>query len=115
MTKIGNLNIDEAYHFLFELVTDKKLLSSELKNSTKVFESITQAIENYSDFSSVRMVLHLMKEQKISIKQAHSTLANLTNIRLQTENPQKIESQYCLLYTSPSPRDQRGSRMPSSA
>ena len=23
--------------------------------------------------------------------------------------------QYCLLYTSPSPRDQRGSRMPSSA
>ena len=26
-----------------------------------------------------------------------------------------IESQTCLLYTSPSPRDQRGSRMPSSA
>ena len=24
-------------------------------------------------------------------------------------------SEYCLLYTSPSPRDQRGSRMPSSA
>ena len=26
-----------------------------------------------------------------------------------------ILSQFCLLYTSPSPRDQRGSRMPSSA
>ena len=26
-----------------------------------------------------------------------------------------ILSTYCLLYTSPSPRDQRGSRMPSSA
>ena len=25
------------------------------------------------------------------------------------------EGQFCLLYTSPSPRDQRGSRMPSSA
>ena len=25
------------------------------------------------------------------------------------------ECNYCLLYTSPSPRDQRGSRMPSSA
>ena len=25
------------------------------------------------------------------------------------------QSQHCLLYTSPSPRDQRGSRMPSSA
>ena len=28
---------------------------------------------------------------------------------------QRWESDYCLLYTSPSPRDQRGSRMPSSA
>ena len=27
----------------------------------------------------------------------------------------KIMRQVCLLYTSPSPRDQRGSRMPSSA
>ena len=30
----------------------------------------------------------------------------------QQQNPQNID---CLLYTSPSPRDQRGSRMPSSA
>ena len=27
----------------------------------------------------------------------------------------KTATEYCLLYTSPSPRDQRGSRMPSSA
>ena len=27
----------------------------------------------------------------------------------------KIDFEFCLLYTSPSPRDQRGSRMPSSA
>ena len=29
------------------------------------------------------------------------------------QNPNDLN--YCLLYTSPSPRDQRGSRMPSSA
>ena len=29
--------------------------------------------------------------------------------------PQNVKYSYCLLYTSPSPRDQRGSRMPSSA
>ena len=29
--------------------------------------------------------------------------------------PVPVDSRYCLLYTSPSPRDQRGSRMPSSA
>ena len=30
-------------------------------------------------------------------------------------NPFEGQEIYCLLYTSPSPRDQRGSRMPSSA
>ena len=29
--------------------------------------------------------------------------------------PENIQFRDCLLYTSPSPRDQRGSRMPSSA
>ena len=29
--------------------------------------------------------------------------------------PEKAQLEICLLYTSPSPRDQRGSRMPSSA
>ena len=32
-----------------------------------------------------------------------------------TDNHTKGASKACLLYTSPSPRDQRGSRMPSSA
>ena len=32
-----------------------------------------------------------------------------------TTNPSLIKKSGCLLYTSPSPRDQRGSRMPSSA
>ena len=38
------------------------------------------------------------------------TLAALTFMSLM-----QVEEQACLLYTSPSPRDQRGSRMPSSA
>ena len=41
----------------------------------------------------------------------------ITVTRLQTmgEVPAAVEEYRCLLYTSPSPRDQRGSRMPSSA
>ena len=31
------------------------------------------------------------------------------------DNSRELETYICLLYTSPSPRDQRGSRMPSSA
>ena len=47
------------------------------------------------------------------------TIANLVcaqMIHLESENPDRdINIYICLLYTSPSPRDQRGSRMPSSA
>ena len=34
---------------------------------------------------------------------------------MQTDGPNADVDKSCLLYTSPSPRDQRGSRMPSSA
>ena len=41
--------------------------------------------------------------------------AKYTIIDDSEEEVKEIQSQFCLLYTSPSPRDQRGSRMPSSA
>ena len=37
------------------------------------------------------------------------------NKKLKSHSHQYVLYIYCLLYTSPSPRDQRGSRMPSSA
>ena len=40
---------------------------------------------------------------------------NVKQIQRQLEMDQKAMLKDCLLYTSPSPRDQRGSRMPSSA
>ena len=36
-------------------------------------------------------------------------------LRDELSKNQGVRDQLCLLYTSPSPRDQRGSRMPSSA
>ena len=41
-------------------------------------------------------------------------LAKLENL-IEERKTADTDSSYCLLYTSPSPRDQRGSRMPSSA
>ena len=36
-------------------------------------------------------------------------------MNVEDDNQEDTEAHICLLYTSPSPRDQRGSRMPSSA
>ena len=41
--------------------------------------------------------------------------AELRSVRGVVRNPFVLSLYVCLLYTSPSPRDQRGSRMPSSA
>ena len=54
------------------------------------------------------------------IKRALISLSDKQNLKpllncLEKYNIQIISSGGCLLYTSPSPRDQRGSRMPSSA
>ena len=54
------------------------------------------------------------KLQKISERNSelHSTLVKYMYLRLEAF---ELMLEACLLYTSPSPRDQRGSRMPSSA
>ena len=55
--------------------------------------------------------------KKVSNKQRKSKPWITKGIRRSIQQKNKILKQYinCLLYTSPSPRDQRGSRMPSSA
>ena len=63
---------------------------------------------------------HLFKEleaaEKLfsdgSIKNAQKVLRNVLK---ESKTLDKIPNKFCLLYTSPSPRDQEASRMPSSA
>ena len=67
----------------------------------------TQLTQN----GSYRTALH---SQSITL----TTLTHLTRSRTHTRTQHyacMARSEICLLYTSPSPRDQRGSRMPSSA
>ena len=72
--------------------------------------------------------------QSLSVSELLTECSELDNFRRSSENlyhrvraifflqaiyrfhlPSKLPANACLLYTSPSPRDQRGSRMPSSA
>ena len=55
------------------------------------------------------------KKQELPESAAQQTMNTFTNIRQALDAAGFELGHTCLLYTSPSPRDQRGSRMPSSA
>ena len=88
----------------FLRVVDRdKLISKVNPNDCKKFKSYLQ--EKYSQdtvrsyFSSAKKVFIYAKDEGMLTSNPFTTVKNVS----------------CLLYTSPSPRDQRGSRMPSSA
>ena len=62
------------------------------------------ALHNYADVNGERLTPYVVEnQQRLDFLQTFS-------------GPQgRAQFWFCLLYTSPSPRDQRGSRMPSSA
>ena len=95
----------------------------------KVYESVLKKLESISVASS--RVAVVIADAKLDESKYQSKLRTLPDTPRKTEIPSDdnsfvysekegtpgadAQSLYCLLYTSPSPRDQRGSRMPSSA
>ena len=55
----------------------------------------------------------IMKIEYINFGESRITIADTSKVNLSASDQQRANS--CLLYTSPSPRDMRRSRMPSSA
>ena len=79
------------------------LASHTSSSSTKLIHGGLRYLEYY-EFNLVR---HALKEREVMLRAAPHIIW-----------PMRFVLPYdkgCLLYTSPSPRDQRGSRMPSSA
>ena len=75
-------------------------------------------LENYSVESSMSKneVLGVLSDNSVKSGNTNTTNANFKGEILgDTFKFKQVLSYSCLLYTSPSPRDQRGSRMPSSA
>ena len=101
--------------------------SGSLEDLIKSGESIPveRAIEVFRDVATGLMHLHGkgvlhcdLKPGNILLDQdGNPRLADFGQSRLETDNSSALGTLFyiCLLYTSPSPRDQRGSRMPSSA
>ena len=76
---------------------------TEIDNSSS---SILKKIQTYqgADFYKDGIILETILASDVSATDTQITLSSDVN-----------KDKACLLYTSPSPRDQRGSRMPSSA
>ena len=97
---------------------------SELNNQTdlnKLFGAIesnsaTRSIRINGKVTSVRLenfywrvLTDIAESQNLMLSQLMTELSRMA------KNSETEHTNFCLLYTSPSPRDQRGSRMPSSA
>ena len=75
------------------------------KNPREIAQDIIDQVKKRDDYESVFLELSIGGPGFINIKLQDTFIADALSAL----------SEDCLLYTSPSPRDQRGSRMPSSA
>ena len=87
---------------------------------------LSQLVENNHELTERAarvLIIAPTRELVQQINQSIRTYGKFTNLRTaivmggvsEKHQIEKLQSNVCLLYTSPSPRDQRGSRMPSSA
>ena len=83
-----------------------------LSNDTKSAGWLVEGWATYAEFIADEEGIFNEAEQKLAWLDYRLTRAMRIILDVKRMQP---ETNYCLLYTSPSPRDQRGSRMPSSA
>ena len=79
-------------------------MTHEFKTPIATINLAVEAIRNPKSIDDKEKVLRYLGMIRDENKRMHAQVENVLRI-----------SKLCLLYTSPSPRDQRGSRMPSSA
>ena len=110
------INFDqEDYHFITGSTADEMnpIQLSHYLNKTIEWDINEQPYKNNLTVEKVdKKGEHYLASCRIS-----STEYKISSLSIRNEflSPLKGHSNICLLYTSPSPRDQRGSRMPSSA
>eukprot|EP00828_Plagiopyla_frontata_P028341 TRINITY_DN36692_c0_g1_i1.p1 TRINITY_DN36692_c0_g1~~TRINITY_DN36692_c0_g1_i1.p1 ORF type:complete len:518 (+),score=107.51 TRINITY_DN36692_c0_g1_i1:237-1790(+) len=99
-----------------EEVSKNKELNEKIENfeenQNKEIEEIQQNFQNI-----ILQYEDTMKNLENRIEEQNKTISELQNKKsdISTKNESITDSQICLLYTSPSPRDRQKSRMPSSA
>ena len=94
----------------------KKVLSEATKEIEESSDQLDLQSVKVAYLGKKRKITQLLKSLKdLSLDEKKSTGAELNQLRSEVDNLIKSKFNHCLLYTSPSPRDKRQSRMPSSA
>ena len=98
----------------FELTKNKASISTTNNDSNLTARIVKFALASETEVSTVKEKADLLAYQWIAAqaKELFQRPASLLDKKIEIEPRHDM---ICLLYTSPSPRDQRGSRMPSSA
>ena len=97
----------------FEINADLANYYNSQRSNQCICTDATQV--NYSEVFEENNLPNQIDYLQVDIDPSYQSLASLKKIDLETYRFSVITFETCLLYTSPSPRDQRGSRMPSSA
>ena len=124
MDKIKKLIAKKNKSKIVSLTAYSKNIASILDNYCDIVlvgDSLGSVLYNYKSTRQVTldMMIEHSKSVRMGVKKAlmvvdmpHNTYRNPKEA---LKNAKKIISKTCLLYTSPSPRDKRQTRMPSSA
>ena len=96
--------------FFYPVLSDKKLIQSDIRQYTGMSRQIKEYRESYNEeIYWIDNAFGGMPTYQLGARYPYDFLTPIHRIF------QFIIPQPCLLYTSPSPRDMRRSRMPSSA
>ena len=104
----------ETWHQLLAIARQFKVRGLEdiaLNNIGFNYYSIGQPLEALKYYNQALQITRSVGDRQGEAK----TLNNIGRVYNRIGQPQEALEYYCLLYTSPSPRDISGSRMPSSA
>ena len=83
-------------------------------DSAGAIEALEESFKN-ADENSKPAISYMLGHLYYADKQNENAFVYFDQIKNNEDYAHLVKPYYCLLYTSPSPRDQRGSRMPSSA
>ena len=112
----GDLAARKLLPALFRLYKAKKLDGLKKENNIISIGSSQLTQKDYQE-SIKKSLKDFLASEEYDSKNLDQFLKTVSYLQIdfnKSENFKKL-SKVCLLYTSPSPRDQRGSRMPSSA